>query len=175
MNEININNYLGSKKELCKWLFLLHNKVNNKLRNQGNPIKKNPPFSTINSRFKKKLKHYNENPRNVPGIDFLYSVVFNYTFSIDYKDKVCHKEYINFFNTLKYVIPFKLFKKVYKEHLSNYPINKNVCDSVFKLWIFSLDESYKKYFNDNLCYNCVCKKYSQYKANCSINTCKLVK
>ena len=36
MTEININDYLDSKQNLCKWLFLLHNKVNDKLRNQGN-------------------------------------------------------------------------------------------------------------------------------------------
>ena len=175
MTEININDYLDSKQNLCKWLFLIHNKVNDKLRNQGKPVKKNPSFSVINSRYKKKLNHYNNNPRIIPGIDFLYSVVFNYTFSIDYKDKICHKEYINFFKTLKNVIPFKIFKKVYKEHLNKYPISKNICDSVFKLWIFALQKSFKRKFNDKLCYDCVCKKYAQYRAKCSINTCKLLK
>lgn len=173
MNEININEYIDNKTNLCKWLFLIHNKVNNKLRNQGNIVKKNPSFKVISTRFNKKLKYYNTNPEKVPGIDFLYSVVFNYTFSIDYKDKICYKEYIKFFNTLKHVIPFKLFKKVYKQHLNKYSINKNICDSTFKLWIFTLDEQYKKTFNNKLCYSCVCKKYSKYKANCSLNTCNL--
>lgn len=166
ISEIDINDYLYSKKSLCRWLFLLHNKVNDKLRRQGNDVKKNPSFSVIKSRFEKKLKYYNENPKNIPGLDFLYSVVFNYTFSVDHKDKICLKEYINFFNIIKYVLPFKLFKKIYTEHLKKYPIDKNICDSVFKLWIFTLDKSYKKNFKDKLCYDGICKKYSKHKAIC---------
>ena len=38
-NELNIDGYLTSKQQLMYWVFLLKNKVNNKLRSQGEVIR----------------------------------------------------------------------------------------------------------------------------------------
>ena len=40
--EMPIDNYLSSKKELQRWMYLMHNKVNEKLLSQGENLKSNP-------------------------------------------------------------------------------------------------------------------------------------
>jgi hypothetical protein len=47
LKELPIDDFLGSRKLLTKWLFRIHNKVNNKLRKQGLLNTKNPKFSDI--------------------------------------------------------------------------------------------------------------------------------
>jgi len=173
--ELPIDNYLDTKTKLCKWLYLIHNKVNNKLRREGQNIPKNPSFKSIYSKYECELNHYNIKPMKTPGIDFLYSIVFNYSFSNDNLNKKSYTDYIHFFKSLKYVIPFKYFKTVYSSYIKEFPISKNVCNDIFKLWIFGLDETYSKLFNLNSkCFNKTNKKYEQYKAKCIINTCRSI-
>ncbi len=47
---------LKSREELVKWLYLFHNAVNDKLRGQGNDVKKNPSLKQINKKYSKLLK-----------------------------------------------------------------------------------------------------------------------
>jgi hypothetical protein len=173
MEELPIDNFLKSKKDICLWLYLIHNKVNDKLRSGGQTVSKNPKFESIYRRYQNQLKNINSKKKHVPGIDFMYSIVFNYVFSRDNRSNKCYKEYVSFFNNLKYVLPFKHFKTIYKKYLQKYPINKNICNNVFKLWMFGLEEHYNNtIFSTKKCFNCTCNKYDKYKAKCAINTCR---
>jgi hypothetical protein len=55
--ELPIDNYLGSKERLTYWLYLMHNKVNDKLRKQGKfhtkngTPKHNPSFDTVKKKY----------------------------------------------------------------------------------------------------------------------------
>ena len=51
MKQSPIKNNCHSRDEVVKWLFKLHNKVNNKLRRQGYCITNNPKFNSINTKF----------------------------------------------------------------------------------------------------------------------------
>ena len=51
IKELPIDNCLDTKIPLCKWLYLIHNKVNNKLLNEGQNIPKNPSFKSIYSKY----------------------------------------------------------------------------------------------------------------------------
>ena len=68
-------------------------------------------------------KHKEKKKIKVPGIDFMYSIVFNYIFSNDHLSDKCYKEYVSFFTNLKCVLPFKHFKNNYKKYFQKYPIN----------------------------------------------------
>jgi len=45
--ELPIDNYLNSRQEVAYWLFLVHNKVNDKLRKQNYDVKPDPEFAEI--------------------------------------------------------------------------------------------------------------------------------
>lgn len=96
-----------------KWLYLLHNRVNEKLRNQSvqDPAVidpgPNPTFEEV------KTKYESLTPSNVPGQDFLFSISANYP---DYptEDQMCIQRI--FLNRLSNVFPFHSFEKYIAEH-----------------------------------------------------------
>ena len=49
--QIPIENFMGSQKEMAYWLYLIHNKVNDKLRSQGLYNNPNPSFESIYRRY----------------------------------------------------------------------------------------------------------------------------
>jgi len=51
MKELPIDNALNSRAELTYWFYQLHNKVNNKLREQGLLKKRDPSFPQICKRY----------------------------------------------------------------------------------------------------------------------------
>lgn len=51
LKDIPIDPYLASRQRLTMWLYLIHNKVNDKLRNQGNPVPPNPSFQEIKNHY----------------------------------------------------------------------------------------------------------------------------
>lgn len=76
-----IDNHLYSNDALTKWIWVIHNKVNNKLRRQGYCNYDNPEFQLI-----KQLYHNIATGTNNPikllmelGHDFLGSIIINYS------------------------------------------------------------------------------------------------
>ena len=53
--EIPIQDYLTDSESLSYWLYLIHNKVSNKLRKQGKTIKQ-PNFQTVDQKYVKKYE-----------------------------------------------------------------------------------------------------------------------
>jgi len=51
MKELPIDPYLGSQEDLTYWLYLMHNKVNNKLRKQGLLQSKDPSFQQVYNKY----------------------------------------------------------------------------------------------------------------------------
>lgn len=51
VTEIPIDPYLRSRKTLAYWLYKIHNKVNNKLRAQGNNVPRNPSFEAVSRKY----------------------------------------------------------------------------------------------------------------------------
>lgn len=70
-----IDHYIGSGKELSFWLYGIHCLVNDKLRNQGNPVPPNPSFESVCQRYQRYVAKCNDRtmkctaPRNTfhPG------------------------------------------------------------------------------------------------------------
>lgn len=51
MKRLPIDKYLNSRQDLVKWLYRLHNRINNKLRRQGYCITQNPSFKEVDYKF----------------------------------------------------------------------------------------------------------------------------
>jgi len=64
---------VSSREALSKWLWRIHNKVNDKLRGQGLLKTKNPSFDTVANMYKDLTK--------LEGWDFLFSIAENHPYS----------------------------------------------------------------------------------------------
>ena len=71
MDELPIEDYLKNTQTLSNWLYKIHNKVNNKLRNQKLNDKKDPTFTEVHARYNKYIRCINNKIASVPGFDFL--------------------------------------------------------------------------------------------------------
>ena len=65
---------VSSKEHLTKWLWRIHNKVNEKLRSQGLCNHEDPPFSEVKKFYEEKL-HRGCSKVNFEGWEFLFSIV----------------------------------------------------------------------------------------------------
>lgn len=65
---------VSSRDALARWLWRIHNKVNDKLRGQGLLKTKNPPFDTVANMYKEPFEAFE-------GWDFLFSVAENHPYS----------------------------------------------------------------------------------------------
>ena len=113
MEEDPVKDSLGSRKALTKWLWRIHNKVNDKLRGQGlaQAQEPNPPFDTAKQVYEERVDQ-GCIKTEFEGWDFLFSVAENHPFSPSSKnslpmegcpsleEKLCLKEK-NHWNLLK--------------------------------------------------------------------------
>lgn len=49
--ELPIDDFLDCRASVAYWLYLIHNKVNDKLRQQGYPVSENPPFMEVCGKY----------------------------------------------------------------------------------------------------------------------------
>jgi hypothetical protein len=99
MDEDPVKDALSSRKELSKWLWRIHNKVNDKLRGQGLATAENPPFDTegckrLTADLLTVKKIYEERisagciHAEFEGWDFLFSIAENHPFSPNAKNSL---------------------------------------------------------------------------------------
>lgn len=81
-----------NREHIIKWLFKIHNKVNNKLRRQGYCITKNPSFKDIDAKYKK-IKEELQN-------DGEFSIEYGTDEKVK-RTKTIKKEYRNFDDSIK--------------------------------------------------------------------------
>ena len=74
MKELPLEPALESKSKLSKWLWMIHNKVNDKLKDQGINTKQNPSFHQVEVFYNELLKR-GCSRTDFPGWDFLFSIV----------------------------------------------------------------------------------------------------
>ena len=103
-----------------KWLYEIHNMVNNKLRTQcaSNP---EVPDPGPDPSFEEVKKRYVEmKPTAVPGRDFLFTMASNYPDNPEPEDMARHREFIH---NLSEVYPFEKLRIVFKAYLEkNSPV-----------------------------------------------------
>ena len=75
LKELPLKNYKDKKYNIFKWIYLIHNKINDKLRKQGYLHEKNPNYENILRKYKRFVKKIN---CNMVGWNFLYSIIFEF-------------------------------------------------------------------------------------------------
>jgi hypothetical protein len=80
MEELPLEPALDSREALTHWMYDIHNKVNEKLRNQGQPVPPNPTFSSVQSFYTEALKN-GCTKTFFPGWTFLFSLAENHPLS----------------------------------------------------------------------------------------------
>jgi len=173
--------FLKNSKTLSLWLYKIHNKVNDKLRKQGLNEKPDPTFNEVYDFYSNYVPLVNAgNCANMPGINFLYSVVFN--FPVYKKDIELdrYSNYVIFFNLLKEVIPFTKYQQIYSEYLKKNPIIKSLnTRKNLKIWLFKIEKDLGR----ETLYRCPsfeerCNAIEKYRAGCGTKkdkkpTCRL--
>lgn len=71
IKELPIDSFL-EKQQIFKWTYLIHNKVNKKLRTQGYSIDDDPSFDEVCKQYEK------YNTYKIHGWTFFYCIAFNY-------------------------------------------------------------------------------------------------
>lgn len=100
-----------------KWLYEIHNMVNNKLRTQcaSNPEVQNPgpdpSFDEV------RAKYAAMKPTAVPGRDFLFAMASNYPDEPQPEDMARHREFIS---NLGEVYPFESLRTVFKKYAADH-------------------------------------------------------
>ena len=104
-DEIKLINYLDNRDKLSKWLYLVHNRVNDKLRNQGLLHYSNPKYKEVQNKYMGcDLKSQTYSPW-----DFFYCTVFNYPHKNDLTPQII-QSYFTFFDLLNLVLPDGSFR-----------------------------------------------------------------
>ena len=121
MDEDPVQDALTSRKALTKWLWRIHNKVNDKLRGQGLATAENPPFDTVKKIYEERVDQ-GCIKAEFEGWDFLFSIAENHPLSPSSKslpmegcpssdaDNLCFKEK-NRWNLLKPEERYKKFEE----------------------------------------------------------------
>ena len=146
IQELPIEPYLKNKRLLVKWLYLMHNKVNDKLRKQGLNSNPDPTFTEVCARYKQFVKDINKsNCIGMPGWDFLYCIVFNFPLHKSDIETERYYQHIIFFKYLGKVLPFKSVKEKYKNIIktTNF-LNVLKGRENFKKWFYKLEKDTKK-------------------------------
>jgi hypothetical protein len=175
INELSIDDYLNNRHELSKWVYLIHNKVNNKLRKQGLLHYKDPSFEEVYKKYEKFVEDIkNGECIEIPGWNFIYCIVFNYPINIDHIETVRKNHYDIFFTYLGFVIPFDNIKNAYNKYILKYPVYKYMKNrQELKQWSYELE----KYISENtsipcMSYNKRCKLIEDHRAGCKRKTCR---
>ena len=157
IGEMPIEPYLKNKRSLVKWLYLMHNKVNDKLRKQGLNSNPDPSFDEICRRYRQYVRDINKsNCIGMPGWDFLYSIVFNFPLHKSDIETERFYQHIVFFKYLAKVLPFKSVKKRYNKEI----VDTNFIEILqgrekFKKWFYRVEKNVKKLIS------CRCLKFSE--------------
>jgi hypothetical protein len=162
--ELPIEPFLKNKKKLSYWLYLIHNKVNKKLRDQGLNDNKNPSFKEVVKKYDEINKtNNNKDICELSYWDFLYCICFNLPpkGSIDIERK---KNYILFFNYLAEVFPSEINKKLYKEYLIKNPVENNMENRrQLTHWFYNFNCFNNK---NDINYTSICNKYEKIRSRC---------
>jgi hypothetical protein len=117
-----------------KWLYDIHNMVNNKLRTQckDDPAVVDPG---VDPKFEEvKQRYLNMKLVDVPGRDFLFSIAANYPETPEESDINRQKLFIH---ELSKVFPFKKLRKSFQSYLNNRPIQL-ANNKEYMKWMYGL-------------------------------------
>lgn len=155
INELPVEPFLKNRRELSKWLYEIHNKVNAKLRGQGLNPNADPPFEDIYMRYGEYVREINQaNCVSMPGWDFIYCILFVFPENKKNIEVARFNHIVPFFYLLQRVVPFEVFKKQLGDYLESHPIIHvmNTREQL-KKWGYELEKDASRVID------CNCVKY----------------
>lgn len=157
-----------------EWLYLIHNKVNHKLRKQGYLDEPDPNYGDIVRKYTQLSKKVSPS-RFTIGWDFLYAIIFNYPIKPCPVDKY---NYRMFFRILRDFYPHLKIKKLYTKYYNSDPIDRHLKSRIsLKSWFYRLHRSIFRELGKNVpSYEEVCNKYEDMRASCGVkstNSCRI--
>ena len=97
----------------------------------------------------------------------LHTISFNYPVKPTSEDKT---NYLNYFNSLKYILPCRYCRENYVMNLKKMPLNKTVFKSreTLSMWVYLLHEEVNKLLGkkSNLTYEMVRDRYETFRSRC---------
>jgi len=150
-----------------KWLYDIHNMVNNKLRTQcaDDPTVTNPG---TDPKFEDVMMNYAAmKPTAVPGRDFLFSIAYNYPDAPEETDMATQRQ---FMHHLAESYPFQKMAKVFQAYIkSNEPTLKS--RKTYTRWMYGLLKALSDHVGAELpTYKGYMHHVSYYKSGCSHKT-----
>jgi hypothetical protein len=175
INELSIKNYLDNNEKLTKWIYLIHNKVNDKLRKQGLLHYDDPSYDSVYKKYEEYVSDINNGKSlDIPGWDFIYCIIFNYPVHHSQMELVRKYHYIIFFKYLGLVIPFKNIKNLYNAFIRKKSIDKHIETRIdIKQWGYDLERYiYNAIDIPCMSYNQRCRRIEDHRAGCKRKTCR---
>jgi hypothetical protein len=183
---------LNDRDSFTKWLYKIHGLVNETLRDQGQKIPEDPPFSKVAEMYKERLA-FGCSKTDFPGWEFLFSIVESHPLAYEetplplappkqtlktkkemlewnYLSGQCRFNYVcRFWKLLPHVLPFDEWRQIWKEEM------KNCCNSMWKtrqssrkaLWEIRKTIEEKLVLLNKTTYHDLCKTLEYYKSGCA--------
>jgi hypothetical protein len=145
---------------VSQWYYLVHNKINEKLRKQGFLHDPNPSFKEV-------IKKYRREKKCFIGWNFLYSVIYHYPHNGDELSKRRRDAYVQFFTLLSLFYPIPSIRKKYVEYLEKNPFEEVIHSSQSMLkWLYF----FEKKVNPKCCaFEKRCSKLEKYHVKKCVN------
>lgn len=150
-----------------KWLYDIHNLVNNKLRKQAEEDPKvikpddDPEFEEVKKRY------MDMKPTAVPGRDFLFSIAVNYPEQPEEIDMATQRKFIH---DLAKVYPFDELRKVFKNYLAKHEVALQ-SRTAYMRWMYGLLKELSNEIHVNIpSFKGYAHHVAYYKSGCSKKT-----
>ena len=170
IRELPIDSSLENNKKLSKWMYEIHNKVNQKLLSQRLHVNTNNDFEGVHQHYLDFVNKINNTQCSdpIPGWNIIYCILFNYPLSSKKIELERYQGYITFFYTLGYVIPFQKFKRIYQDYIRINRVEEYMNRKGLKIWGYNLE----KYASSILLIECPnyrqrCHSIELFRAGCN--------
>ena len=169
-----------SYDKMNKWLYLIHNDVNDKLRSQNLLNQPNPPFEKVQDDYMK----WSQSPcasSTILGWDFLFSIANTTPSKSLHSSPIVEK----WWNLIKEVFPFKPWKSAWEKGELTYgkaPVSNG--KKAVLTWLFNIQKVICQSMMEDTPYNSfsgLCKEVSAFSSGCgkaktkSTKTCRAKK
>jgi hypothetical protein len=157
--------------DLKHWMYLMHNKVNNKLRKQGYNNKPDPTEAEANKTIAGIAKDFYRST----GWDYIHCIGHNYPENGDVKSMVVAKIH---FSTLPYLLPHPQLTVSMLEFMRQHPIDKVLNErGRLVLWLYLLHEHLLPVYRtlqpgnniSSKTYSDTCAYYETFRAGCGLS------